>query len=271
MQDLDRSTWVQIFVILILFMILDGCGDYRRAQRSKLIAQQEFTRSLDSSGKRVVFRDQYAQRLGKWRVRKHRTRVYDASLIPQGDLVEHGDVIAAMHGGDLSNGDVLYEAHRLDGSIQQLIVLRSTPEHALYALGDAFEVERQQERWTLFHKEPYRRPVARITLSQDESDPVRVRELQTEFGTVERIISQDPATHVALVQSPGEEEKESKAPEMQWRGPQGISAAMMAPFVLKNVQWSTLEQSMFARLLDAAHHPPTTTEKPDNVQKNAAK
>lgn len=248
MQDLDRSAWVQIFVILLLFMILDGCGDHQRSKRKQLLAQQEFTRALDSPGKRVVFRDQYDQRLGKWRTRKHKTRVYDADLSPQGDII--AQEAARLSSRAPSVGDVLYEAHLLDGSQRRLSLVASTPERGLYALGEAFEVEHQQERWTLFHKEPYRRPVARIFLSGKVGEPIRVQELQTELGTVERLISSDPSSSFAVVKSPG---AEGGSPDAKWRGPGGVSPAMMAPFVLRHVQWSSLEQSMFALLLDAAH------------------
>lgn len=245
---MDRSVWPVLIGVLFVLMLLDSCMDHQRMQHQRRVQQREFVASLNTPGSRVLFLDQHQQPVAKWRMRKFKGKVYDEKLRLQGhihQLPTKKDQLPA------------FVARPRQGDPLELRCKRPESGGELCTLGERFEIQKHLHTWSLIQTKPSRVLVAQITIREDESSTekeddgvasvsIDINELKTEAGTMSRTLKSEGKPHSRV-------QIYSKETRLDWEAPPGVSAFMMTPFVLKNVEWTVLEQSMLALFFDALY------------------
>lgn len=236
MKHLLRLTILCLFAFSMV-----GClGQRQEQEQKKRAAQQRVLKRLDASGRRVVFRDQHGDTLGKWRLRRDHLKVYDEKLRPQGRVR-----IVRDKEGQFTQ----VEGLRHDGTLMTIAPV-NPGELTRYRFGERLMIERQGKQWVLGQLDPFV-ILARIT---PNATMLRVQETRRNKNPVVRHVTSDP-------DHPTQSQVQTEQGDVLWRAPLKVSRAQLAPFALTHSSISPMERGMLAMFLDATQPSPVEPAK----------
>lgn len=230
-------------------VVLGGCiGQRQEQEQKKRAAQQKLLEQLDAPGRRIVWRDQHDDVMGKWRIRRHQVKVYDAGLRPRG----HVRVVHNAEGGFQA-----IEGTHVDGKVSRIAAVQGR-NTTRYSFGERLMLERQGDQWVLGQLDPFV-ILARIRY---EGEVLRIQETRRNKNAVVR--------HVRPPMTPGQRAQvEAEDGRFLWAAPLKISAEQATPYVLRHASLSAMEQAMLSMFLET--HKPVLAHPTEDEQESGKK